>query len=128
LLTRETIQFPLTVKLPLFLVLVAVAAFFMGTLFPSGIRLIRRTHAAAPWAWAINGGAFVMGSILGMVVAMTSGYVQTLMMGCACYLGALLVILRINEQRSGRTDGEANATESATDALPVQCLKLEASD
>jgi hypothetical protein len=104
---------PLKAKLPLFVSIVSVVAFFMGTLFPSGIRLASRAHAdAIPWVWALNGGASVTGSILAMAVAMTFGYLQTLAAGCACYVAALLIAWRLgkHEPQAGQSVGrEAGA-------------------
>ncbi len=105
-LTRYTLALPLAWKIPLFVMVVAIAAFWMGTLFPSGIRLVSRAHVdSIPWVWALNGGASVMGSILAMAVAMMFGYVQTLALGWAFYVLALLVTSRLVMDRA---DGPLN--------------------
>jgi len=97
-LTRQTIGFPLSIRILLFVVLVGLPALFMGTAFPSGIRLVSREHRdSIPWVWALNGGASVMGSVLAMTVAMTSGYMLTLVLGGICYFAALLSTYRKKE-------------------------------
>jgi spermidine synthase len=99
-LIRQTIGFPLLAKTLLFVPLIGIAAFFMGTAFPSGIRLVSRVHGSSvPWVWALNGGASVMGSVLAMTVAMTSGYMLTLVLGGTCYLAALLVACQQKDER-----------------------------
>ncbi len=94
-LVYRTIGLPLAYRVALYIALIGPGAFFMGTLFPSGIRLVQRSHQSSiPWVWAVNGGSSVMGSVLSMTVAMSSGYGLTLMLGGACYLAALLLVIR----------------------------------
>lgn len=94
-LIRQTIGFPLLIKMFLFVVLVGPTALLMGTAFPSGIRLVSHGYKnSIPWVWALNGGASVMGSVLAMTVAMTYGYMLTLILGGTCYLAALVVTYR----------------------------------
>jgi hypothetical protein len=96
-LFRQTIGFPLIIKIIVFVLLVGITAFFMGTAFPSGIRLVSRVHKQAiPWVWALNGGASVMGSVLAMTVAMSFGYIRTFILGGVCYLAVFLVANRQN--------------------------------
>ena len=68
-------------------------AFFMGTAFPSGVRLLARSsEASIPWAWALNGGASVLGSISAIAISMSLGYRLTLILGCATYVCSSLII------------------------------------
>ncbi|MFI5370534.1 MAG: hypothetical protein ACHQ52_03175 [Candidatus Eisenbacteria bacterium] len=74
---------------------VAVAALtpvgmVLGTAMPLGLRRLANGRAELiPWAWAVNGAASVMGSVLAMVVAINSGFTVTLLLGALSYLGAL---------------------------------------
>jgi hypothetical protein len=69
--------------------------FFLGTAFPLGIRRLSSTRSEViPWAWAVNGGMSVLGSVLAMVVALNSGFTVTLMVGAACYVVAWAVARR----------------------------------
>jgi hypothetical protein len=76
-------------------VLVAVIAlapvgFLLGTAMPLGLsRLAARRAELVPWAWSVNGGTSVLGSVLAMVVAINNGFTATLLVGGACYLAAL---------------------------------------
>jgi hypothetical protein len=78
--------------------------FVMGMPFPTGLR----TLAAAPvpefpveksasdnaieWAWAMNAGASVLGSVLAMVIAIQFGLTVTLACGAGAYLLALALM------------------------------------
>jgi hypothetical protein len=78
----------------LFVFIIGFVAFFMGTAFPSGIRLLSQFQKnSIPWVWALNGGASVLGSVIAMALAMTFGYTFTLMLGGVCYLLAFLTVI-----------------------------------
>ncbi|MBN2417360.1 hypothetical protein JXO52_16100 [bacterium] len=96
----NTIELPLPLKFTIFIALVAVVAFFMGMMFPTGIRLLGPKQTdSVPWVWALNGGASVMGSIFAMSVAMMFGYLQMLYLGCLCYFLAVLAVYFVREKR-----------------------------
>ncbi|HSF02674.1 MAG TPA: hypothetical protein VLA62_06675, partial [Solirubrobacterales bacterium] len=66
--------------------MVAPLGLLMGMPFPSGLR---RASAEDPalvgWAWAVNGAASVMGSVLSVVVAMTAGFRASLLAALLAY-------------------------------------------
>jgi hypothetical protein len=76
--------------------------FAMGMPFPTGLRAL----AASPvpefpgetadneveWAWAMNAGASVLGSVLAMVIAIRFGLTTTLACGAVAYLLALVLV------------------------------------
>jgi len=76
--------------------------FFMGMPFPTGLRALapaggteafsknEAAENAVEWAWALNAGASVLGSVLAMVIAIQFGLTITLASGAAAYLLALL--------------------------------------
>ena len=75
--------------------------FAMGMPFPTGLRALayaplqRKGKAdaaenAVEWAWALNAGASVLGSVLAMVVAIQFGLTITLASGAAAYLSAIM--------------------------------------
>lgn len=78
--------------------------FVMGMPFPTGLRAlagIRPSNFPAgledrenfiEWAWAMNAAASVLGSVLGMVLAIQFGLTITLAGGAAAYLLALLLM------------------------------------
>lgn len=75
--------------------------FAMGMPFPTGLRAFapagrsafpdnEAAENALEWAWALNAGASVLGSILAIVIAIQFGLTITLACGAAAYLIALL--------------------------------------
>jgi hypothetical protein len=63
----------------------------LGTFFPSGLRLIGRDHQdVIAWAWGINCGFSVLGSILSIIIAQFLGFNVVMAMACALYLLAIL--------------------------------------
>ena len=103
---------PFYMKLVVSGVTLAPLGFVMGMPFPTGLRALTR-HAchtqqktmiedaqeeeskggsAVEWAWAINAGSSVMGSVLAMVIAVHLGLGVTLACGAAAYLAALALV------------------------------------
>jgi hypothetical protein len=59
----------------------------MGMFFPSGIELVRRANPHfVPWAWAINGCASVVGTVLAVILAMSYGFRFVTVLALATYL------------------------------------------
>ena len=74
-------------------VMLAPLGFLMGVPFPAGIRLVGRiAPGLVPWAWAINGCASVLSSILAVMIAISHGFSRVLFAGGLAYALALLVI------------------------------------
>lgn len=67
--------------------------FLMGCAMPLGLRRLADGRAELiPWAWAVNGAASVLGSVLAMVVAINSGFTVTLLLGGIVYAVALMLM------------------------------------
>ena len=81
----------------------------MGMPFPTGLRALDRTGAAelpavqlgepansegnaVEWAWAMNAGSSVLGSVLAIVIALRFGLNVTLACGAFAYLLALALL------------------------------------
>jgi hypothetical protein len=82
-------------------VLLIPLGFVMGMPFPTGLRALAATSGpefpgsqdnAVEWAWAMNAGASVLGSVLAMVIAIQFGLTATLAGGAAAYLLALALM------------------------------------
>ncbi len=88
---------PFLAKLAVSAALLAPLGFAMGMPFPSGLRALARTQTggskdnAIEWAWAMNAGSSVLGSVLAMVIAIQFGLNVTLGCGAVAYLAALLM-------------------------------------
>lgn len=97
------VAFP--IKLLVSAALLVPLGFAMGMPFPTGLRAIAAlpapefpaaaenaaTENAVEWAWGMNAGASVLGSVLGMVLAIAFGLNVTLAGGGAAYLLAILI-------------------------------------
>lgn len=83
-------QTALGLSLPLRLLLgvfsLAPLGFLMGVPLPAGVRWLECTAPELiPWAWAINGAASVVTSVLAMLIALSAGFTIVLIAGAVCY-------------------------------------------
>ncbi len=92
---------PFTAKLLISAAILAPLGFAMGMPFPTGLRALgsapapefptNRKESAVEWAWAMNAGSSVLGSVLAMVIAIQFGLNATLACGAFAYLSAILL-------------------------------------
>ena len=74
----------------------------LGTVFPTVIASAgTRNDGLVAWAWAVNGAASVVGSILAVVAAIAIGFTGVGFLAAACYLVAALPALRGLRLRTG---------------------------
>ena len=79
----------------------------LGIPFAHGLAVVNATHPAlTPWAWAINGCASVVGSILTVVISMNFGFRAVLITAAVVYLVAFRALLR-----GGRLRAESAVAE-----------------
>jgi len=97
---------PFVAKLLVSAGLLVPLGFAMGMPFPTGLRALaaapapefpaaQKTEAqesAVEWAWAMNAGSSVLGSVLAIVIAIQFGLNVTLACGAAAYLLAILLV------------------------------------
>jgi hypothetical protein len=77
------------------ILMVAPVGLLMGMPFPSGLhRLGLGLSHRMPWAFAVNGATSVVASVLAQTVALSGGFNWVLLIGAACYAGALTVVRR----------------------------------
>jgi len=83
----------LTIRLLATIVILIPLGFFMGFPFPLGIRLLRemRMEDRIPWMWGINGIGSVLGSAMTIVIAISLGFTEALLIGASCYFLIFLV-------------------------------------
>jgi spermidine synthase len=93
---------PILLKLAISAALLVPLGFAMGMPFPSGLRAVARKGGSLPsaetqgngnaleWAWAMNAGSSVLGSVLAIFIAIRFGLNATLACGAAAYLSAVL--------------------------------------
>jgi spermidine synthase len=91
---------PFLVKLAISGCLLVPLGFAMGMPFPSGLRSLasipgsqknNSNQNAVEWAWAMNAGSSVLGSVLAIMVAIQFGLNVTLACGAAAYFLAILL-------------------------------------
>jgi hypothetical protein len=95
-----------TIKLLVSGCLLVPLGFAMGMPFPTGLRALASIPApefagaeksesnqnAVEWAWAMNAGSSVVGSVLAIMIAIQFGLNVTLACGAAAYLLAALLV------------------------------------
>jgi hypothetical protein len=87
------VGWPLPLKVAVTALLLAPAGFAMGMPFPTGLARLEAWHPpSVRWAWSLNAAASVMGSAGAIVCAIYLGLIQTLLIGGALYLVALLIL------------------------------------
>lgn len=88
------------------LITIAPLGFLMGIPFPLGVRITKKIHPVLiPWAWAVNGCASVLGSILAIMIALSWGFSIVLVLASVVYLTGLVFIyssswLLLSEERT----------------------------
>lgn len=102
-------------KLVVSAVLLVPLGFAMGMPFPTGLRALASIPVpefpasgegafeenAVEWAWAMNAGSSVLGSVLAMVIAIQFGLNVTLACGAAAYVIAILLLTTLHPRLAG---------------------------
>ena len=87
-------------------VVVAVLAlappgFLMGIPLPRGVACLERSEPGLiAWAWAVNGAASVIASILAALLALSFGFSAVLALGAGCYVVAMFMAASLPPLRS----------------------------
>ena len=94
-LLRSLIEWPFEARVALTVLLLAPAGLALGMAMPIGLTRLAGLHTdAVPWAWAVNGIASVLASVLAVAVAITWGFAVVTLLALACYLVALADAVR----------------------------------
>jgi spermidine synthase len=102
-------------KLLVSAVLLVPLGFAMGMPFPTGLRALASIprpefpasgegefeENAVEWAWAMNAGSSVLGSVLAMVIAIQFGLNVTLACGAVAYVMAILLLTTLHPRLAG---------------------------
>jgi hypothetical protein len=72
--------------------LISPLAIVMGMVFPLGVRMLLNYDQGqlVPFVWGINGIFSVLGSVLGMFIAITHGYTTVFVCGACAYFITLI--------------------------------------
>jgi hypothetical protein len=89
-LQKVSPSWPLLARASATLVALGPLGLLMGIPFAKGLALLaEQARQDVPWAWAINGGASVIASVLAAALALSWGARAVTLLGAACYLVAL---------------------------------------
>ena len=92
-LFQNALEAPLEVRLLITVLALAPLGFLMGVPFPGGLAWLReQSPGMIPWAWAVNGCASVLASILAAIIALSAGFSWVLGAAALAYAGAWLVL------------------------------------
>jgi len=90
------LSFPFWAKVSLVVSIVFPLGFSLGLYFPSGLELISKQYKdTIAWAWAINGGFSVLGSILSIIIAQFFGFNDVLYLAAIVYFIGLLAFRKL---------------------------------
>jgi hypothetical protein len=99
---------PRAVRVVLALVLLLPLGLCLGVFFPTGLRIVNEQNPDfIPWAWGVNGGASVVGTILAIVLGITFGFPAVTSGGLALY--ALGTLAMVSTRASSITQRESTA-------------------
>lgn len=71
------------------IVLLCPVSFFLGWMFPSGIAILEKNNdELIPWALAIDSFASVSAAPLAIILSMSIGFSNVILLGISCYIGA----------------------------------------
>ena len=85
---------PLSIRLLALMLVISPLGLVLGMPFPTGIRLLNDlSKELIPWAWAVNGCASVLGSILPVIIALSFGFSSVFLLASATYFVGLLMIV-----------------------------------
>jgi spermidine synthase len=113
-LLNALVGLPFVAKLVVSAVLLVPLGFAMGMPFPTGLRALASIPVpefpaaredesrdnAVEWAWAMNAGSSVLGSVLAMVIAIRFGLNITLACGAVAYLMAIRLSGTLHRRRA----------------------------
>ena len=108
-LLPAAVGLPLLLKVAITVLLIAPLGFMMGMPFPAGLERLQDWHPpAVRWAWSLNAGSSVLGSVGALVCCIYQGLIQTLIVGGLLYVAALAVFGR------ARVNGGSSKSEPGT--------------
>ncbi len=83
---RDLITMALPARMAVSALIVLIFGLAMGLMLPLGVRLVAQRDAQIiPWAWGINGGMSVIGTVGATVIAISFGFGVTFYLGAALY-------------------------------------------
>jgi hypothetical protein len=85
---------PLALRIALSIALLAPLGLVLGGFFPLGIRIAERANPRlVPWAWAVNGCATVIGTLVAVIAGMSSSFTTVTFVSLGIYTVGVLALL-----------------------------------
>jgi hypothetical protein len=96
LVFNQLLGLNLALRLLAMIIMLVPLGFLMGFPFPLGIRALKEMEMDRyiPWMWGLNGVGSVLGSASTIVIAISLGFAQALLLGAICYLFVFLVFIK----------------------------------
>ncbi len=86
LIVASTLSWPIQYRCAMAMALLLPMGFVMGTVFPTGIRVVGSwAEDLVPWMWGLNGVTSVVGSVGAMALAKLWGFGSVLLVGMVIY-------------------------------------------
>jgi spermidine synthase len=91
-LLEQAFTWNLSARIAVAVLLISPLAIVMGMVFPLGVRMLLNYDQGqlVPFVWGINGIFSVLGSVLGMFIAITHGYTTVFVCGACAYFITLI--------------------------------------
>jgi len=98
-LLNQFLAFNLFIRVSVAVIILLPLGFVMGYPFPLSVRLLKeiKMENHVPWMWGINSLSSVLGSAMTIVIAISFGFREALLVGAFCYFIVFLVIKRKRE-------------------------------
>jgi spermidine synthase len=110
-LLEATLGASFAIRLVLVVLMLTPIGLTLGLFFPSGLRIVAgRAPEFVAWAWGINAGFTVLGSIGSIVLALSVGFSRVLFCAAVLYIVAALALWRFS--RGAATQGAAATGEA----------------
>ena len=92
-IVEAAISAPFAVRAAVAAAVIAPVALLLGMPFAHGVGLLQKINPAfVPWAWAVNGSATVVGSVVTVIVSMNFGFHAVLLAAAGIYLLAFVAV------------------------------------
>jgi spermidine synthase len=92
----------LALRIAVAIALLVPLGLVLGGFFPLGIRMAERAHPRlVPWAWAVNGCATVVGTLLAVMAGMTWSFTAVALVAIAIYVVGVAALVAVERARAG---------------------------
>ena len=93
---EQLLELDLVIRVLASIFILIPIGFLIGIPFPLGIRWLKESSLEnhIPWMWGVNGISSVLGSAMTIVVAISFGFTEALLISAGCYFIVLLIFIK----------------------------------